>query len=362
MRRLLPLCLLLAAAGDLPTRLWQVPGDDWASVAAGVDTTCAIKRDRSLHCWGANGAGQLGLGDALDRSYPVSLGGEWASVSRGSTHTCGVTAAGDLRCFGGAEKLPARREVSAVATTEDETCVIERDRLECLGDEELPFPNVRYVAVDALAAHGCALTVDGAAFCFGGEPADPFGRLDGRPARIGVDELASVSAGATAGAGIRRDGTLWLWGRLGRLPAQPPAKVGADSDWSQVSVGGSHACALKRGGTLHCWGANDAGQLGLSGGDRAEPTQVVEDRDWVQVSAGASHTCALKSDGTLWCFGANGAGQLGSGDHASVETAARAGGCGGSGSAGGVGHTGGSTGGSGHTSSGHHHHHHHHHH
>ncbi|MGB0210474.1 MAG: hypothetical protein ACPGCX_10350, partial [Ilumatobacteraceae bacterium] len=37
------------------------------SMAAGGEHTCAVLDDGSLHCWGLNDFGQLGLGDIADR-------------------------------------------------------------------------------------------------------------------------------------------------------------------------------------------------------------------------------------------------------------------------------------------------------
>ena len=37
-----------------------VEGSDWTNVGAGVDHTCAVKRDGTLWCWGGNYVSQLG--------------------------------------------------------------------------------------------------------------------------------------------------------------------------------------------------------------------------------------------------------------------------------------------------------------
>ena len=72
---------------------------------------------------------------------------------------------------------------------------------------------------------------------------------------------------------------------------------------------------------LVAWGANDRGQLGVSGSPvctqtyacQSSPVEVPGITDVVQMATGPSHSLVLKSDGTVWAFGANNAGQLGQG-------------------------------------------------
>jgi len=43
------------------------PGRTTLQITAGGSHTCAVLDDRTMKCWGANQAGQLGLGDAQNR-------------------------------------------------------------------------------------------------------------------------------------------------------------------------------------------------------------------------------------------------------------------------------------------------------
>src|SRR4051812_38872618 len=61
-------------------------GTTWTMVSTGRSHTCAIMTGGTLWCWGANNAGQLGVGDFVDRSSPVVLqsgNGGWTWVSAG---------------------------------------------------------------------------------------------------------------------------------------------------------------------------------------------------------------------------------------------------------------------------------------
>jgi alpha-tubulin suppressor-like RCC1 family protein len=77
------------------------------AVAAGSGHTCALLRTGGLMCWGANSAGQLGIGaDNSYQSSPVSvpgLPGSSGVAAGGMTdygHTCAVLAAGGIECWG----------------------------------------------------------------------------------------------------------------------------------------------------------------------------------------------------------------------------------------------------------------------
>jgi alpha-tubulin suppressor-like RCC1 family protein len=76
-----------------------------AGLAAGGAHTCAFFSggggQSNLRCWGANGAGQLGLGNTLEQDEPaiVPLAGVQA-LAAGTSHTCALLAGGELRCWG----------------------------------------------------------------------------------------------------------------------------------------------------------------------------------------------------------------------------------------------------------------------
>ncbi len=78
----------------------------------------------------------------------------------------------------------------------------------------------------------------------------------------------------------------------------------SDLSFRQVAAGSRHTMAIKRNGTLWAWGRNHHGQLGDGTTvNRNSPVQVGSAANWQLVVAGWSHTVAMKGNGTLWAWG-----------------------------------------------------------
>jgi hypothetical protein len=143
-----------------------------------------------------------------------------------------------------------------------------------------------------------------------------------------------VRAGRNHSLAIKKDGSLWAWGRndYGQLgdgtntdrPA--PVRIGSATDWLSVSTGADHTLALKKDGSLWAWGRNNGGQLGDgTNTDRSSPIRIGSATDWLVVSAGDSFSLALEKDGSLWAWGWNNFGQLGDGTRANRSNLTRIG-------------------------------------
>jgi alpha-tubulin suppressor-like RCC1 family protein len=134
----------------------------------------------------------------------------------------------------------------------------------------------------------------------------------------------SVTAGGYNVAGIKTDGTLWLWGHNidGQLGdgtrthrSSPIQTIAGGTNWKEISMGSSNAAAIKTDGTLWTWGDSFNGILGdgtvLS---RSSPVQTVAGgTNWKMVNMDSWHSAAIKTDGTLWIWGSNADGELGDG-------------------------------------------------
>ncbi|TXD33232.1 hypothetical protein FRC96_16030, partial [Lujinxingia vulgaris] len=175
------------------TFVYEAP--TWVEVSAGANHSCGILDDGSLWCWGSNSSGELGVGDSDQRDVPTRVGDAlWQTVAAGGQHTCGVQVDGSLWCWGrnnetqvesaagSATNYETPHQVGTdtnwliVATGIEHTCAVTTtNSLQCWGensDQQLgPGPTSEgrvqvtldggidaFVAVDAGAAHTCAVT------------------------------------------------------------------------------------------------------------------------------------------------------------------------------------------------------------
>lgn len=63
------LTAVIASPGSAATN----PLQDVRRIASGTATTCAVRADRGVRCWGSNESGALGVGDLSERNGPVPL-------------------------------------------------------------------------------------------------------------------------------------------------------------------------------------------------------------------------------------------------------------------------------------------------
>jgi hypothetical protein len=73
-----------------------------SSIAAGGDHTCVLLSGGLVHCWGDNGAGQLGNVTTTSSSVPVTVSdlSTAIAVAAGADHTCALRSGGTIQCWG----------------------------------------------------------------------------------------------------------------------------------------------------------------------------------------------------------------------------------------------------------------------
>jgi alpha-tubulin suppressor-like RCC1 family protein len=139
---------------------------------------------------------------------------------------------------------------------------------------------------------------------------------------LGGFDWISVGLGYRSGWAVKLNGTLWSWGTnangtIGNNQAavaySTPIQIGTDTDWASVYGGnGTTAYALKKDGTLWGWGRNEYGQLGDSTiVSRSSPTQIGAGKTFTKFAASGIHCGAVDSTGALWMWGINQNGCLG---------------------------------------------------
>jgi len=125
---------------------------------------------------------------------------------------------------------------------------------------------------------------------------------------------------------IKKDHTLWLWGRdiwfdssfatdlsalEGSFFSNKPIKV--MDNVASAAMGVDHCLVIKQDGSLWVWGYNNAGQLGIGTFEHMrKPVKIMD--NVISVTASNRHSLALQADGNLWAWGDNEFGQLGTGD------------------------------------------------
>jgi alpha-tubulin suppressor-like RCC1 family protein len=143
-----------------------------------------------------------------------------------------------------------------------------------------------------------------------------------RPVKVGIDQVAAITAAGRGAIAILRDGTVSQWPRR-RTPDSEssfrPMAVPKLEGVTQVSMGWSHCLALTADGRVWAWGGNDTYALGVEpkGGFVNDPVLVHGLADVAAVAAADGVSLVLKRDGSVWVWGSNGQGQFGNGQRTS---------------------------------------------
>ena len=338
-------------------------GRSAVQITTGGFHSCARLENGQVKCWGDNGAGQLGLGDASRRgNEPNEMGDNLAVVDLGSgrsvvrvvagrDHNCARLDDGSLKCWG-------RNDSGQLGLGDSEY------RGDGPGEMGNNLPTVDLgtgrsaVAIAAGSEHTCAVLDDGSVKCWGNNGSGRLGLGDTAARGIGPGEMGNnlpvvnlgtdrsavaVTAGSEHTCARLDNGQVKCWGRniRGQLglgdtanrgegagsmgDSLPAVDLGTGRSAVQIAAGGHETCARLENGQAKCWGFNFGGQLGLetatdSGDEPGEMGNFLPaislgtGRSVIQIDVGGGHTCARVDNGGHKCWGNNGAAQLGVGD------------------------------------------------
>ncbi|MBU1219825.1 hypothetical protein KKF34_03335 [Myxococcota bacterium] len=247
---------------NVPTRVGT--DSDWAQVSCGVTHTCAIKTDGSMWCWGgSNNNACLGLGNGPWMSVPTRVGtsNDWVFVATGNGSSCGIKSNGFLYCWGSnyggslgtgdsyayyTPEFTGELNMAFVTLGDRHGCGIKTDgRLLCWGSNSL----------------GQA----------GGTTSNY------TPTHINTDLIWShVSAGYEHTCGVTTSGDLYCWGSNanGELGSDTisysPTRIFRGSGYTMSATGEQFTCSWQSEGFIWCHGRGTDGQLGNGTNDNSK--------------------------------------------------------------------------------------------
>ncbi len=318
----------------------------FSSISTFVNHSCGVGLDDRVYCWGFNIVGELGTGElgadvnadrCVIRSFtgaqtvtcsrtPLLVRGDllFQSVSVGSRHSCGLTTDGEAYCWGSNSN-------GQLGTVSDIECETDFGVLPC-GLEPAPVEGgLWFASITTGRNHTCAVTLDGAAYCWGagGSGRLGHGSVEDSPVPAPVSgglTFRSVSAGGSHSCGVTTDDTLYCWGanadlQLGEVVTEPacgsqfdrcvttPNRLPGDLRFTSVTASngpstasgtgnGGHTCGLTTDDRVYCWGLNENGQLLGSNQPRTSTPVAI-------AAAGLYNTCGVYTNGTVicWAFG-----------------------------------------------------------
>jgi alpha-tubulin suppressor-like RCC1 family protein len=285
--------------GDALPELDLGTGRTVKQISAGNDYSCAILDDDSVKCWGNDYSGRLGLGkyvpvdtmgDALPR-VDLGTGRTATAITTGFAHTCALLDDASVKCWGA--NLAGQLGIGSTWSLGDDA----RQMGDALPAVALGTGRTAK-EVRAGLTSTCARLDDGSVKCWG---ANDYGQLGigdrinrgDDPSEMG-DALPRVDLGTgrralalVTGAysdhacAILDDSSTKCWGlnlsgqlglgdttNRGDAAAQmgdalAPVALGARRVARTMGTGASHSCALLDDASVKCWGGNDRGQLGL---------------------------------------------------------------------------------------------------
>jgi len=295
----------------------------FASIQAGHQTSCGLSTDGTAYCWGRNTNGQVGDGTTTDRliATRVATNLKFTQLSGGGRHFCALTSDGTAYCWGTNDEgqlgdgTNANRSNPTVVSTS-----LRFNSISAAGSGF--FYSANQTESGFLAGgHTCALTLTGAAYCWGynrwGTSGDgtEIGHLVPTLAAPGLS-FASISTWENHTCGITTFGETQCWGlnmhgQLGNgttsLNVTNPVTVAGGIVFTSLSAGWQHTCGITSAGASYCWGFNGFGGLGDgTTSDRPTPTPVSSAAVWSSITAGGwLQTCGLATSGTAYCWGGN---------------------------------------------------------
>ena len=271
-------CLLLAEAPPGATDSGEMPGSiEWRQIEAGMASSCGIRADGGLQCWGC--------GTASECNPPA---GQFQQLSGYKSHYCAIADDETVHCWGD-------REWASLA---------------------MDAPPGEFAQVEVADGMSCGLDGDGWITCWG--YGDPFFFSDDQQ----DEPMTTIFAGADAVCGLNQSGAARCWGTVEEWVTRT-----ADGEFEDLAIGANDICGLRADGSgaTDCWGdsnddtwdaggmytdieANEVQGCGIQDGEivcwaSASDVGNAPAGEFVSLSLGTQHACALDGVGVGTCWG-----------------------------------------------------------
>lgn len=258
----------------------------FSSIATGGEHACGLVPSLSgmAVCWGSNSIGQLGDGNPgyftfnpMQQANPVQVAGsqQWSSIAAGKEHTCAVTTGGIGMCWGS-------NYYGELGNGPSTATVPIPNQL------NFPISPALTLVSSGPDAYGTCF-FQPVAYCDGANSRGEAGigassLVVRQPIHVWASVLfTTIALGTQHACAVDGSQNLYCWGdntdgQIGMDPLYQyflnhPQQVGS-LQFSSVTSGGNHSCAVSVAGQIFCWGRNDRGQLGIGSHGQGNHTYI----------------------------------------------------------------------------------------
>lgn len=202
-----------SAASNLPVRV-QGLTYEVSTIAAGSYFSCAATTDGGASCWGAGTAGQLGNGAVADSAAPSSILNATGSaplsgvvtISAGDQSACALKRDGTVDCWG-ANNAGQLSNAAAGAQSDLPTQTF---------DATAQSPLTGVTAISISQNQICAVTTTGAAICWGtninSQAGSGAAANSGAPVTVSGFVAEAIAAGTSHTCAVSKSGAVLCWG------------------------------------------------------------------------------------------------------------------------------------------------------
>lgn len=239
----------------------------FVTIVAAAAHTCGLTPTGTVYCWGSNREGELGNRTSTPSSVPVAVsmppGVSFQQLVAGASHTCGLTAAGAAWCWGSNSTGQLGTGSASAASSPAQV-----------------QGGLAFRSIGAGMGHTCGVTTAGAAWCWGSNGSGQLGTgaagpQVARPQAVsgGLTGFTDIAVGEHHSCALTSDGAAYCWGvgRSGQLgngqsaDSPRPVLVVGGHNFRSLSLGAAHSCGVSADGVMWCWGDNSFGQTGALG-------------------------------------------------------------------------------------------------